>query len=896
MLLERSANLKQLETLVAEAQLGRGNVALVSGEAGIGKTVLLDNFIKSITAKSKENITVAWGGSDPLLTPRALGPLRDMEKALGAKIVKLLSKNIDTGILFDAVLEQLVDRNRTFILVFEDVHWADHASLDLLKFLGRRIAYLNVLLILSFRSDEVTKEHPLGEVLASLPVGNTTRIELKQLSLDGVRSLLKDSKTGINEHELHRITSGNPFFVTELLASKQDSLGLVPASIRAAVSTRINRLNKNEQGFLETLSMIPRAANIRLLEKLFAEKAETYVMACVGRGLLTMAGSDAFRFRHELARIGTLERVSAFEKKRLHAKILEALLQLGEPLPLAHIVHHAAGALDAQRILEFAPMAAKAASESGSHQEAASHLSTALRFIDSAEPAQAAQLYESWAYETGLTSGIDDDVVDAHRHAISLWRVLDNKIKVGENMRFLSRLLRRQGKAAEALRYLDESINVLEAADASSERAMAYSLRSQFFMVNDQMPAAIEWGEKALKLETEFTDIGVRVHALNNIGCARGFRGDQQGIEDLHESLHLSLQNNLHVDAARAYANLAESYLKYKNFKPAEETLRDGINYCTKHDLDAWIYYLVAHDANIKLQQGKYNEVKKMTEGVLKLDHLTLLMKLPSLLVLSRLYARTKHILTRKYLDKALEDARATDEVQHVIPARIALIEYAWLKKRYENVLEQLTELYELDENVYDHWMLGEILVWDKRLKSMGVGLNAQGRDLNDHYSSRDLPPAYQLELDGQLATSADAWEAAELPYDAAMVLATCMDPMQYQLLERALKLAESLGAIALLENIIDKAKALKVWDKIKHNRQAAQAPLQLHPLGFDQQELEVFKLMMTGVSDQEILLRLKCSARKLEHTIASVLKKMKVSNRIDAFLRAQKEPWLVEQ
>ncbi len=883
MLLERKKYLQELRGQVENIQNGNGGIVLITGEAGIGKTSLLEAFQDEIRTELGSETVVAHGGSDPLFTPRALGPLHDMASSFNPEIKELIKNNKDSNKLFDTLLDFLKETKKKYILVFEDIHWADHATLDLLKFIGRRISFLNCLLILSFRSDEVVDNPALSQLLVALPAHKLLRLELPPLSEEGVNKLAKEKGVQEKTENLFQITGGNPFFVTELLATQKNSTELVTASIREAISARLNSLGENEQKLLEAISLIPQAVPIKLLKELFSETAETYAMACVGRGLLVLIDNNSFKFRNELSRLGTLERVSSFEQKRLHTKILNALLKLDLNTELDLLVHHASGALDAVKVLQFAPMAAKEASVSGSHREAASHLATALRFIDSASSEQAAILYEDWAYESGLAIGIDDDVIEARRHAISLWRALDNKVKVGENLRWLSHLFRHNGQANEAEHYADEAINILEQTQPSSEKAMAYSLRSQYLMLNDCMDDAVLWGEKALDLERDFTDIRVRVHALNNIGTAKAFRGCKDGIEKLSESLSLSIDNNLHVDAVRAYANLAESALKYKNFELTEELITKGIAYCTKHDLNSWIYYLVAFQSASKALQGKMYEAKTISKGVINLEHLTLLMKLPSLLILSRLYSLLNEKTAYDYLEKALKNARLNNELQHIIPARLAIVEYAWLNNNSDLAIQHLEELYKVDEKYTDSWTIGEFVIWGKRHSFT-----------QEYHYTIELPEPYQLELDGHISKSADYWERLGMPYNAAAVLATTNNSEHVDRFNRALNLLESTGAIALIDKIKQKASKLKIANKLNKVKRGPYRSAQVHPLGLTKKEQVVLRYVLKGESNRVISEQLARSQRTIEHHVSSILKKMNVTSRMDAMLRVQNEPWLV--
>lgn len=157
------------------------------------------------------------GGCDALFTPRPLGPLHDIALQIRGNLLTLLEEEASRATLFPAVFEELKSHPST-VVVFEDVHWADEATLDLLKFLGRRINKLNSLLVITYRDDEVLAEHPLRLVLGDLPRSSVRRVRLPPLSEDAVDELA--ARAGKQIDNLHAVTGGNPFFVTEALASQ----------------------------------------------------------------------------------------------------------------------------------------------------------------------------------------------------------------------------------------------------------------------------------------------------------------------------------------------------------------------------------------------------------------------------------------------------------------------------------------------------------------------------------------------------------------------------------------------------------------------------------------------------------------------------------------------------
>src|SRR4051812_39429385 len=177
-LLERGAALAALDHLLAECA-GGGRMALVSGEAGAGKSTLMSAFAARVGARGR----VLWGACDPLLTPRALGPLHDIAGQLGGELRQALDSGHRSGV-FDALLSAIDGPRQRVrpILVLEDLHWADEATLDMVTFLGRRLALCRALVVLTYREDEIGLDHPLRTVLAGLPVMTTRRLTLPPLS------------------------------------------------------------------------------------------------------------------------------------------------------------------------------------------------------------------------------------------------------------------------------------------------------------------------------------------------------------------------------------------------------------------------------------------------------------------------------------------------------------------------------------------------------------------------------------------------------------------------------------------------------------------------------------------------------------------------------------------
>ncbi|OWJ56127.1 ATP-binding protein, partial [Inquilinus limosus] len=711
MLIEREEPLDRLIDLARRAAEGHGGTVVLGGEAGIGKTALLQEFTRRLGPGTR----VLWGGSEALFTPRALGPLQDMAHALGPRMAALLDQTAAPERLFPALLNTLQEAVETTVLVFEDAHWADNATLDLMKYLGRRMPVLPALLVLSYRSDEVGPDHPLRQVLGDLPA-TAVRVAMQPLSPEAVAALARQA--GRSAAELHRITAGNPFFVTELLASQDSGAHGIPASIRDAIWSRLSRLAPDEREALETVSIVPGAIEPWLARALLGARADAAVDRCIARGMLLRDDHGAIGFRHELARLATLDQISPAVQQSLHARVEAAMAYAPTALAgalLPRQVHHAAAADDGGRVLALAPQAAAQASRLGAHHQAAAHLATALRYAGEAPRMVAAQLHEDWANEAGLALRIDDTVIEARQNAIALWRELGRMDKVGLNLRALARLLWSRGEVRQAGDCVDEAVRELERLPPGPELAMAYSVRSQLHMQQSHVDDAVKWGWRAMALADRLGDVETRVHALNNVATALLFVARPGGLEMMEESLALALRHGFREHAARAYMNLAEYAVTFKDFALAERVLAEGIAYQTRHDLDSWTHYQLGWQARLRLEQGRFREAESIAGGVVGLELLAPTIRLPALIVLGRVRMRLGEADGLSLLQQALRHALETGDLHLIAPVRFALVEAAWLAGELDTAHEELAAVAAMDLDSFDPWALGELAVWWRR-------------------------------------------------------------------------------------------------------------------------------------------------------------------------------------
>jgi predicted ATPase len=344
-LLERESALETLGGWFAEARAGRGRLVLVGGEAGVGKTALVEEF----ALRHRQAARVLWGACDPLTTPRPLGPLADVAPALGGRLDQLLGDEAPREVLFPALLERLRDARVATVLVIEDVHWADEATLDLLRFLARRLGPAATLVVVTYRDDEVGPLHPVqllaGDLASSALV---RRLRLAPLSRQAVAVLA--GPHGLDPGVLYETTGGNPFFVTEVLAAGHEA---IPATVADAVLARAARLSPPARQVLDAAAVVAPPVETWLLVEA-AGAAPAQVDECVAAGML-QGQAGGVGFRHELARLAVERTLGPGRRADLHGRALAALLtQPGAAPDPARLAHHADGAGDATAVLAHA--------------------------------------------------------------------------------------------------------------------------------------------------------------------------------------------------------------------------------------------------------------------------------------------------------------------------------------------------------------------------------------------------------------------------------------------------------------------------------------------------------------------------------------------------------------
>jgi tetratricopeptide (TPR) repeat protein len=604
-LLERGAELSTLiECLEAVGRGGSGHVLLVGGEAGVGKTTLVRRFCE----EQGRSARILWGGCDPLFTPSPLGPLLAVAEGSGGELEAVVERGAMPYEVVAALARELTARPPT-VFVLEDVHWADEATLDVLRLLARRVETVPALVVATYRDDELDRAHPLRIMLGELATSRTVgRMRLGRLSPVAVTRLAEPY--GVDAEELYRKTAGNPFFVVEALAAGAEG---IPDTVRDAVLARAARLSPEGAALLEAVAVVPPQAEPWLLEALAGEVVGR-LDECLASGMLVVQ-SAGVAFRHELARLAIEESVPPDRKLGLHRRTLAALADPPGGAPdLARLAHHAEAAGDVDAVLRFAPAAAARAASLGAYREAAAQDARALRFGDRLPGAGRAELLERRSHACYLTDQ-NDAAVAAVQDALECRRRLGQRLEEGDALRWLSQVLWCPGRAMEAERAAREAVTLLEALAPGRELAMAYANLAQTCSAAARADEAVGWAGRALELAERLDDTEITVHALATIGTCQFGEG---GKDKLEQSLELARRAGLAEQVARAYVLLVGTAVAARRYGLATRHLQAGIDYCGDRGLERDRRYLLAYRARLRLDQGRWGEASEDAAAVLR--------------------------------------------------------------------------------------------------------------------------------------------------------------------------------------------------------------------------------------------------------------------------------------
>ena len=854
-ILERDQLLDALSEQYAAVRRGPGRLVLVKGEAGIGKTTLVDAFLASLP----RGAIATRGACDPVIPARAFAPIADIASVDSSNGLREALASGDRDRVFARFLAFLNRLGRGGVVVFEDVHWADDPTLGILRIVGRRLTDLPVLVVGTYRPDEVDGGHGLRLALGDIPPGLVTELDVPSLSPAAVAQL--SARRDIDHKALHRATGGNAFFVTEILA---DPRGAVPRSVRDAVLARASRLSEDATDALRVAAVLGPGVERQTVLVVAGESALSGGLAeCLARGMLEEHDGQV-SFRHELARQAVLDSLSGEERARLHARALAALRAGIVPADIVRLARHALEAGDGRAIVELAPQAASRLGGLGAHGEAADFLSVTLALPELGDDRRRADLLERYAYECSMFDRIAA-ARSAQEAAVDLWRRVGDDRRAGSGLRALAMYMWQGGEGDRARDVAQSAVSTLEPIQPHGrELAEAYARMAQLLTNSGQDDAAARgWATRAIDLAERLGEEQIAIHAQTTLGLLEVYNlvdiDNVAGWARLEAALRRAKAAGLSEDVIRILINLVETARDLRKYGAAETYAAEASALLREREFELYRHLLESRITQLALAMGRWDEAERLANALVGRSSHSNQVRVRALEVLGRLRARRGEAGAWTALDEAMSVV-GPGELQDICPLHAARAEAAMLDDDLARAGTEAMAGLELAAAIGPP-------IWHSELSFLAWRAGRIER----------LPPGtdepYVLHAAGEWRAAAAAWRALGCPYDAAMALADSSDEHD---LREALQTFHGLRVTVMAGRVNERLRSLGARKVPRGPRPSTRA----NPAGLSNRELEVLALIREGARNAEIAERLVLSIKTVDHHVSAILKKLGVRDR----------------
>ncbi|MFC4050173.1 ATP-binding protein [Actinomadura syzygii] len=847
-LLERERELSELVRIVAGAPESGGGLVLVSGEPGIGKTAL----VGALRERTKRLARFVLTGCEPLSVPVPLAPVRAVVEATGADAGGL--EGGDRPAIVGALCAAL-ERGGPAVVVIEDLHWADAATLDVLRLLVRGVRFLPVTVVGTYRDDGLGARPRLAMLVGDL-AGAAARFELGPLSEAAVALLAEPA--GLDGAELFAVTGGNPFLVVESVASG----GGLPRSVLDATWARMARLDGGARRVVEAAAVIGPVTPLDLLERVTPEAVEA-VERCLAHGVLVDAGDGRVAFQHQLVQQAVERSVSAPRRRVLHSQVVRALLDGDDPPEHARLAHHAERAGLRRIALDHAWRAAREAWLLGCHADAARQFERALAQGPSSH-GDRARLLTGFGH-AGWLAGQPEEAAAALEEAATLGRRLGDRFVQGRALRLLNQPLWEFDRWQEARKALLEAISLLEQCDDEGELARAWAGLVAIEGCGLDPAAGIEHAPVAARHAADAGLEQIAVDVLIGLAHAKGLRG-RPDYGTLTDCLRRCRAEGWHFEAARGYAVVFIVSSLNRDHAVVDATRSEAFAYFTE------IQTVRARDlvsgclARSLLDRGRLPEAVEWAARARRTRHMEASLA-PAVEALAKLRGGEEDA------DALLAEAHAaltgSADVYRLPLVESALAEAAWLRGDHDALRAHVRAGLSHPGVRQIPRVAGDLALWAMRC---GEEPPPPG----------DLPEPVRLELGGDWRGAVRAWHRRRAPYEAALA-ALPADPTDVFAAREAIGVLQRIGATA--------AAGAFVRERAAQGAPVPRGPrssTRSNPAGLTGRQREVLAWIARGATNREIAAALHLSERTVAHHVSAVLRKLGARTRTAAAQQAR--------
>ena len=855
-LVERAHLIETLTGLHDEALGGAGRLLLVHGEAGVGKSALVREWTGAAHARAR----VHWGACDPLSSPRPLGPLVDVAPHLDPRVGELLRSGERDG-LFETALAALESAGPA-VLVIEDLHWADGSTLDLMRFLARRLEGTHV------RGRDLPRRAPA-------PVGpgarhaRRHRLAVRRTPHRGAAAVRRGRRRA-RSGDRHRRR-------------------------RALPRDRWQRVLRHGGGGLRRQAAAADGSGRRPLTRAPAHAAGSPGLGDGGRDRLAHRAEPGARDAGRVRRLGRRVRERRHAALRgpdvrlparartavgavrhhprplgaLHWQVLDRLRAMPmSPRPYARLAEHAEMAGDGPAILEFAVAAGDSAASLGSHREAAYQYGRAMPYAELLDVDERIELLLKRAQEC--------QVSDDHEHAIAAWnqalvllRAAGRDLDVVDALLGLDESYYTIGDNSHGSEFVDEAVALLDGTSPSRQLAMSLARRGIHHIRCSETLAGIPWIERGLAMGRAVGDYEVVARAVTALGVGRFLIGDHAaGLKDVEEGLGIALEHDLQDSAARIYQSVAG--LTWLDFDLAEAhaKLEEAERYTAERDLHGHLMCVLATEITMKLDLGRWDEAMTESHDLLYVRNTGRASRIEPLVAIGLVGARRgDRDDVWAYLDEARDYIAKTQTLGYQAYIALGRGEAHLLEGNVEAIRAEVLPWYEEAVRLRDDEVLPDLalLVWRAGL------IDGPPDGLRE-------PEA--LSMTGRNREAATFWSSVGAPYKSAWALLDSDDEID---LREARAMFDRLGATVLVERT--DAKLRSIGARVPRG---ARASTRANVGGLTDREIEVLDLLDEGLRNADIAARLHLSEKTVGHHVSSILAKLGASSRLEAVRRAR--------